>query len=88
MSGGFLDCRAPRRPAAGESANRCDMATHLRRILPRVAPQRQAKNSMDEHSKNSRLAFDQILLQSRFHRGQSVARGPGRIDGWDFLTKK
>jgi hypothetical protein len=40
------------------SGNRCDKATHLRRILPRLALQRQAKNFLEEHSQNSRLLFD------------------------------
>ncbi|WP_157696080.1 hypothetical protein [Caballeronia temeraria] len=42
----------------GISGNRCDKATHLRLILPRLALQRQAKNLLAEHSKNSRLLFD------------------------------
>jgi hypothetical protein len=50
MSGGFLDRSAPRRPAARVSGVGCDIATHLRRILPRVALQRQAKNLLAEHS--------------------------------------
>jgi hypothetical protein len=58
MCGGFLDRRAPPRPTARRSDNRCDKATHLRLILSRLALQRQAKNFLEEHSKNSRSPFD------------------------------
>ncbi|MDR5773782.1 MULTISPECIES: hypothetical protein [unclassified Caballeronia] len=45
----------------------------FRPIFPRFALQRQAKNLLAEHSKNSRSMFGEIPLQARVDHAQSVA---------------